>query len=650
MSTVPQAVPLSPDTGSEPEFRTAMRVVFPQDGDVDALPVYIDRESSGTASTLRIDDVLGRRRYRVRPGRRVSFGSYFNAFPAGYWRHWTITETVRLQVRTTGSGTLHIYKSNAAGASQQVLHVQLDGAQTRVHDLSLTTFGDGGYYWFDLVGGAEGLVLEEAAWLVPDQGRARGTVTLAVTTFNRPDYCVRTIATVADDPELRAVLDEMVVVDQGDRKVRDEGGYRTTAERMGGQLRVLDQANLGGSGGFARGMYEALARGVSDYVVLLDDDVILETESIVRMAAFADLCRRPTIIGGHMFDLNNRDALHSFGERINRATWQWGLLGPGHEDNHRFGDQGLRETAWMHERCDVDYNGWWMSLIPTSVVRQIGLALPVFIKWDDAEYSLRAAEHGVSTVSLPGACLWHVSWTDKDDLVGWQAYFHARNRMITGLMYSPFDRGAGLVPASWRADLKHLVSMQYYTASGRIMGLKDVLDGPEHLHDLLPVRLSQIRAMAADYDDSRMASGVEAFPPVRSGRAIRLTGTSKDTPRPVLLAKGAMALVRQVVMPEDESAKQQPQARIAHKDSAWYNLAQCDSAVVSSADGVGTSWYRRDRALFRRMAAESSAVHTRLAREWPELRERYRSARDEVTSVEAWGRTFGLGDGPSRPS
>jgi len=28
----------------------------------------------------------------------------------------------------------------------------------------------------------------------------------------------------------------------------------------------------------------------------------------------------------------------------------------------------------------VDYNGWWMTLIPVEVIREIGLSLPLFIK------------------------------------------------------------------------------------------------------------------------------------------------------------------------------------------------------------------------------------------------------------------------------
>ena len=46
------------------------------------------------------------------------------------------------------------------------------------------------------------------------------------------------------------------------------------------------------------------------------DDVVVEPESVVRAACFADLCRRPTIVGGHMFNLLDRSVLHAFAENV----------------------------------------------------------------------------------------------------------------------------------------------------------------------------------------------------------------------------------------------------------------------------------------------------------------------------------------------
>jgi galactofuranosylgalactofuranosylrhamnosyl-N-acetylglucosaminyl-diphospho-decaprenol beta-1,5/1,6-galactofuranosyltransferase len=63
-------------------------------------------------------------------------------------------------------------------------------------------------------------------------------------------------------------------------------------------------------------MDETVRAGRSDYVLLLDDDVVSEPEGITRAVAFADLAPNATIVGGHMFDLYDRAVLHSVGEGV----------------------------------------------------------------------------------------------------------------------------------------------------------------------------------------------------------------------------------------------------------------------------------------------------------------------------------------------
>ena len=65
--------------------------------------------------------------------------------------------------------------------------------------------------------------------------------------------------------------------------------------------------------------------------------------------------------------------------------------------------RSLRSSRWLHKRADVDFNGWFMCLIPRVVLEEIGLSLPVFIKWDDSDFGLRAKQAGYPTVSFPGA-------------------------------------------------------------------------------------------------------------------------------------------------------------------------------------------------------------------------------------------------------
>ena len=69
---------------------------------------------------------------RVRSGEQISFGTYFNAFAASYWRRWTSVRDIRLVVRTSGTGTVTVYKSNARGSVQRVDGVHVDGDTTSV--------------------------------------------------------------------------------------------------------------------------------------------------------------------------------------------------------------------------------------------------------------------------------------------------------------------------------------------------------------------------------------------------------------------------------------------------------------------------------------------------------------------------------------
>ena len=196
------------------------------------------------------------------------------------------------------------------------------------------------------------------------------------------------------------ILDEVLVIDQGTQKVTDNENHAEAAAALGAKLRIIEQANLGGSGGFSRAMNEAVSRGASDYVLLLDDDVVCELEGVLRAVTFADLAKQPTLVGGQMFSLYDRSVMHAFGETLARYKWFWGPA-PHTVHGHDFAQRSLRSTQWLHRRVDVDYNGWWMCLIPTDVIRQVGLSLPMFIKWDDAEFGLRAAEAGFQTAT-PG--------------------------------------------------------------------------------------------------------------------------------------------------------------------------------------------------------------------------------------------------------
>jgi galactofuranosylgalactofuranosylrhamnosyl-N-acetylglucosaminyl-diphospho-decaprenol beta-1,5/1,6-galactofuranosyltransferase len=603
-----------------------------------------DDESRGTDSVTGMTgfgSVDAQGKVTVDPSRRVTFGTYFNAFPASYWRRWTIFESVKLRIRMRGQGTLIVYRSTSKGHVLRAESRTVDSEETQTFEieLSLKPFIDGGWYWFDLEAGKSGVTLEEAVWGVETDRTESGRVSVGITTFNRPDFCVAQLLNIAQDSEVREILDEVIVVDQGNQKIVDHPDYERAAAELGDQLRVIEQPNLGGSGGFSRAMSETVSRGLSDYVLLLDDDVVCELEGILRAVTFADLTKRPTLVGGHMFSLYDRSVMHAYGEAIARYRWFWGPAG-GTPHGQDFSRQSLRSTPWLHRRLDVDYNGWWMCLIPTEVISEIGLSLPMFIKWDDSEFGIRAQAAGYPTVSLPGVAVWHVPWTEKDDTLDWQAYFHQRNRLISALMHSPYERGGKLVRESLENHVKRLMSMQYGTGEIILMALSDVLDGPDRMHHDIIHRLGDVRALRDQYDDGVAKGSLDDFPsprrkkPPKRGRGVGMPGSR------VGKLKMAVSGLAKQALPTRELAGEYPEAIVPHVDQRWYRLAHFDSAIVSSADGINASWYRRDTAQFRDQITRSAALHARLYKEWPELAARYREALPTLTSPEAWKPTF----------
>nr|WP_283774958.1 glycosyltransferase [Brachybacterium equifaecis] len=659
------------------------RLILPLEPTPDIIPLYVEQEAARTASAesaaglrgeqdsrrpseggaqdakvtvapkgVDVDEVEDRLGLTI-PGHSMrSFGTYFNAFPAAYWRRWTPVREVRLSITTSGPGRIIVYRSNARGANQRHEVVSVSGEATTVLTLPVKAFGDGGWYWFDAYAGSESLQVIGAEWTADaDLAREDGLISLAMTTMNKVEYCLENIATIAGSADLRKVMDTLYVVDQGTDRLADHPEQlRPLQDELGDQLTLIEQGNIGGSGGFSRGMYETAQAGRSAYVVTCDDDIVLEPETLIRLKTFADFATSPMLVGAHMFDLNNRSVLHSFGEKVDQWRTVFALAQEDGEMSHDFSYGSLRTTPWLHRRADVDYNGWWMCLIPVQVLKEIGLSLPVFIKWDDSEYGLRAKKAGYPTVSLPGAGVWHVSWSDKDDALDWQAYFHERNRLITALLHSPYPRGGRIVRESAFGDIKHTISMQYYTETARLLAQKDVMEGPEGLHAQIGTKLPEIRALAQRFEDAQGDADAAAFPPVSIQKPPNKGRPLQEPRRARLPLWTATSLVKQLAVAPRESARRNPEAAVAQQDARWWRLAKYDSALVSNAEGTRVSWYRRDPGEARALLAEAARTHLDLYRRWPELQERFRSAARDLTSFESWERTFRDNPAPERSS
>ncbi|MBF6144140.1 glycosyltransferase [Nocardia nova] len=624
------------------------RIILPRPGEpLDVRTLYLEE----SATNARRAHAPTRTSLSIGAESEVSFCTYFNAVPASYWRRWTILESVVLRLDLSGHGRVDVYRSKADGsrihvrgnefatatAGRESLTAPAD-ITTVEFEVDLAPFEDGGWIWFDITTDSA-VELRSGGWYAPVEAPGEGSIAVGMPTFNRPTDCVNTLAALGSDPLVLEKIKAVIIPDQGNRKAVDEPGFAEAAAVLGDRLAIHDQPNLGGSGGYSRVMYEALKTTDAQYIVYMDDDIEIEPDCILRALAFARFSRTPTLVGGQMLNLQERSHLHTMGEVVDRGIWMW-TAAPNVEYDHDFSKYPLRDrdnSKLLHRRIDVDFNGWWTCVIPRVVAEQIGQPLPLFLKWDDVEYGLRARAAGYPTVTLPGAAVWHMAWSDKDDAIDWQAYFHLRNRLVVAALHLGND-GRPMIVNTVKATLKHLLCLEYSTVAIQNQAIRDFLAGPDKLFELLPTALGQVAAMRKEFPDAVIV-GSSTDLPLPSGADVGAVGEpSNPLAKIVRLGKGVVHNLRNAKTEHHD----RPQLNVPTLDARWFLLSQVDGVTVTTADGRGVVYRKRDPRQARELFTEAMRLRRELAARFPELRERYRAAHARLTSTAAWENAFGI--------
>ena len=127
------------------------RVILPKRGeprDVRSLYIVENESTPGRVSAVSRTEAV------IPGGTEVSFESYFNAFPASYWRRWSQLDEVLLRVELTGDARVDVYRSKIDSS-----RIAVDGGIVAVDDsgrgvaefvVSLAPFEEGGWIWFDI--------------------------------------------------------------------------------------------------------------------------------------------------------------------------------------------------------------------------------------------------------------------------------------------------------------------------------------------------------------------------------------------------------------------------------------------------------------------------------------------------------------------
>lgn len=407
----------------------------------------------------------------------VDFMTYFNALPLAKWRRYTVVENVALHVEAAGDAAeLSVFKATSSGGKvvrEQVMQQQIPaGDSFCAIDIELPV-DDGVLLGFSLKSEGRTRIRNVYYATQVDESVIRPVcIALCTTTFNNEDYILPNVQEVKDK-----VLGSSEPIAQGFHMYVVDNGRTLDAKEVEGEgVTLCPNPNVGGSGGFARGIIEAMNAPVQfTHVLLMDDDVKVSPESFKRTFNLLSLTNEKyanAFLNGAMLKLQNPN--------IQFEDVSYTCPSGGYDKYKPELDVSDVDGLVRNETIDVEgpnsYGAWWYSCIPMAAVKEHGLPFPFFVRGDDVEYGVRCKG---TYMAMGGICVWHSQFLGRFR-ASVDGYQYVRNLLV---VLSLHDCGSkkGFMLRYWRILHIYLRMINYEAAELWLDGLEDYLKGPEFL-------------------------------------------------------------------------------------------------------------------------------------------------------------------------
>ena len=257
-------------------------------------------------------------------------------------------------------------------------------------------------------------------------------------------------------------------------------------------VHYVSQNNLGGAGGFTRGImhftHKSLEHLNVSHLLLMDDDISLEPEMLIRIKRLQEYVKEDSVIGGAMFNLTDPCGLHEMGAFFSRERPS--SLTTDHVQGMASEHHVLNSIG---RATEYDYTAWWFCSFSTDSVREVGLPYPLFIRRDDTEYGERLRNSGRKIYCASGVGIWHAPFQGKP--ITWMQYFDIRNDYINFAL-TDTERPWSIEDMAKQIDTdirQQLLRFDYGRAELILLAIEDFLEGPDILKQDPQIVLKKVR-------------------------------------------------------------------------------------------------------------------------------------------------------------
>ena len=228
----------------------------------------------------------------------------------------------------------------------------------------------------------------------------------------------------------------------------------------------IKNRNLGGSGGFTRAIVESLKDNFT-HIILADDDILIKNFVIDKTIAILKGLRDEyldSFISGAMLSLEQRWLQYEKTCKLSNNGFE-------HEGLNL--DTRVRECV-VRDILNMPQTGlaaWWYCVIPVPIIKEYKLPLPIFVRGDDVEFSVRCSKR---IITFNGICVWHEPFSKKYNEI-MEDYYLVRNMVIISYLYGNSYKGLR-DQFFCKKFMQNLLCFDYVAAECNLLAIESILN------------------------------------------------------------------------------------------------------------------------------------------------------------------------------
>jgi len=539
---------------------------------------------------------------KMAAGSDIDLGAYLNLFNPAQWTEATGSNAYVLDIAGSGSITLRV-QSRSGGTNLTIVHEETLTLPARL-DLSAPTMPA---LWSLALFAEQSARIDGIEWST-EAPRHDISLAICITTFNRPAETAASaerITRLIRDNDLSKNV-RLIIIDNGQSFTAPESAVCT----------VVPNRNLGGSGGFARGMIEAQTNEAT-HCLFMDDDAAIHDESLLRTYAYLALTNdRKTAVCGAMIGASTPTTLWENGALFHGRCFPQ-FIGT---DLSKLSSVVDMEIAALRPKPGGHYGGWWFFAFPLA--QATTLPFPFFVRGDDISFSL---VNQFTQKTLTGVVSVQEDFADKESPQ--TQYLDLRNHLHHHLVHPQLDVGATrTAKIAVRFIARSILRMHYETCDALLLAWRDMIETP--------------MIFEADPEAAKPRAAIRKLYSRETWRDMPMPSTVIPPLRPSRLAMvfGRFSLNGHLI-PFWSKIGRRAAVHPSVRSQIWPIMGASSAAIYDRAGKQGYT-VSHSKIRFTHIAIKTAALTLRWLWNYRQIKAAHRASYERATTKAYWAETF----------